>query len=99
MLVWRWPESDLEGSMSACRCWQESELEDCLLERCGQETEHEAYVSVYKDLHGRTGLSSPFVDRLQKWAESSQRLKGVGGIAFASLFVGIFQVIDALTLV
>ena len=30
--AWRWQEPDLEGSVSACRCWQESELEGRLLE-------------------------------------------------------------------
>ena len=23
VLMWRWQESDLEGSVSVCRCWQE----------------------------------------------------------------------------
>ena len=42
-------------------------------------------------LVGKTGLSSPLVGQAQLWAESSQRLKGVGGIVFASPFDGVFR--------
>ena len=40
-------------------------------------------------LVGKTELSSPFVEQSQWWAESSQPLKGVGVIVFASPFVGV----------
>ena len=39
--------------MLAWQCWQESELEDCLLGWYGQKIEHEGYVSENKVLHGR----------------------------------------------
>ena len=45
MPVWSRQESDLEGSVPACRCWQKPEFEGRLLEEYGPETEHEGQVS------------------------------------------------------